>query len=154
VILLDSDVLLIDHRYKQDPKFALNRQALQRLQTEGIPRGVTQQVLLEVIGILSFNISPADVAHLPGILSVQYGLTVYPDIQQYPVYADCPVIALIAQLSQQMGLGDAVQAVQIARHASYAECLLTWNARHFRGKLVIPVLTPEEWLQQQPGTTP
>jgi len=51
-------------------------------------------------------------------------------------------------MSRQMSPADAVQAAQIARHASHAECLLTWNARHFRGKLVIPVV-PEEWLTQR-----
>jgi len=38
-----------------------------------------------------------------------------------------------------MSLADAVQAVQIARFAGHADCLLTWNARHFQGKLTIPV---------------
>ena len=46
-----------------------------------------------------------------------------------------------------------VQAVQIAKYAGSAQCLLSWNARHFQGKLVIPVLTPQEWLNQQTGTT-
>jgi hypothetical protein len=48
-----------------------------------------------------------------------------------------------------MALGDAVQAVQIARNASHADCLLTWNARHFVGKTAVPVLTPEDWLDQR-----
>jgi len=46
----------------------------------------------------------------------------------------------------QMSLGDAVQAVQIAHNASHAQCLLSWNAKHFSGKMAIPVLTPEDWL--------
>ncbi len=33
--------------------------------------------------------------------------------------------------------------------AADAVCLLTWNARHFQGKVVVPVLTPEDWLRQQ-----
>lgn len=53
-----------------------------------------------------------------------------------------------------MSLGDAVQAVQIAKYASLADCLLTWNAKHFQGKLVLPVHTPVEWLQQRLGRTP
>ena len=39
-------------------------------------------------------------------------------------------------------------------HAAGADYLLTWNARHFVSKLIIPALTPEEWLNQQPGATP
>ena len=46
-----------------------------------------------------------------------------------------------------------VQAVQIASFASASECLLTWNARHFVGKLVVPVFTPQQWLDQQASPT-
>jgi hypothetical protein len=28
-------------------------------------------------------------------------------------------------------------------------CLVTWNARHFAGKLPIPVFTPQEWMRRQ-----
>jgi hypothetical protein len=48
-----------------------------------------------------------------------------------------------------MALGDAVQAVQIDRYARHASRLLTWNARHFIGKLAIPVQTPQDWIAQQ-----
>ena len=57
-------------------------------------------------------------------------------------------------MTQKMALGDAVQAVQIRMFAPHADALLTWNAKHFKGKIVIPVLTPEEWLQQQPPPVP
>jgi hypothetical protein len=40
-------------------------------------------------------------------------------------------------------------AVQIAKFVPTAAALVTWNARHFRGKLNVPVMTPDEWLQQQ-----
>jgi len=49
---------------------------------------------------------------------------------------------------QRMALGDAVNAVQIGQFVAHAECLLTWNAKHYQGKLAIPALTPEEWWQQ------
>ena len=52
---------------------------------------------------------------------------------------------LLTQMAtQMMALGDAVQAVQIRRYAHDAQCLVTWNARHFQGKVAIPVLTPED----------
>jgi hypothetical protein len=154
VILLDGDVLLIDQRYTNDPKFARNQQALQQIQADGLDLGITAQALLETVGILSFNTPPAQVPQLPQRLVTLFNLTVVPDFQQYPDYAGCTITELMTQMSSQMALGDAVLAVQIARYASSADCLLTWNARHFQGKLVIPVLTPEEWLNQRLGTTP
>jgi hypothetical protein len=151
VILLDSDVLLIDQRYRTDARYSANRQAIEHAQKIPIALGMTAQALLEVVGILSFNVSPTAVAALPLMLTSLYGLTVRPDFTTHPDYADCAVAELLTQMAA--ALGDAVQAVQIAHHAMGAQCLLTWNARHFQGKITIPVLTPEEWLKQQ-GVTP
>jgi hypothetical protein len=149
VILLDSDVLLIDQRYRSDPRYQINRRAIEHAQANAVALGVTAQALLEVVGILSFNVSPSAVAALPSMLTALYGLTVRPDFMAHPDYAGCTVAELVAQMGTQMALGDAVQAAQIARYARDALCLLTWNARHFQGKSAILVLTPEEWLKQQ-----
>jgi hypothetical protein len=148
VILLDSDVLLIDQRYRNDPRYSLNRQAIEFAQANSISLGMTAQAILEVIGILSFNISPSATPGLPAMLMSLYGLTVRPDLTAHPDYAGCTVSDVLTQMATQMALGDAVQAVQVACHSRDAQCLLTWNARHFQGKIVIPVLTPEEWLRQ------
>jgi hypothetical protein len=49
----------------------------------------------------------------------------------------------------KMAAGDAVIAAQVAKYAAGATAFLTWNLKHFRGNLAVPVLTPDEWLQQQ-----
>lgn len=146
MILLDADILLVDIRYKRDARFTTNSQLLSRLRSDTIPIGITLQALLELAGILSFNIPASDVPQLPHYLHFQYGLTILPDPSRHSNYAGCTVLELVAQIATKMGLGDAVQAVQIARYAANAECLLSWNAKHFVGKLVIPVFTPAEWL--------
>jgi len=61
VILLDSDVVLLDRRYQRDPRFGLNHQTLQELSSRKEPVGMTLQALLEVVGILSFNIARVDI---------------------------------------------------------------------------------------------
>ena len=75
-----------------------------------------------------------------------------PDLTSVPVYAGCNVDEIIAQMTRQMSLGDAVMAVQLAKYAPAALSLVTWNAKHFHGKVLIPVLTPDEWLLQQAST--
>ena len=150
MILLDADVLLVDLRYPGDAKFPTNRSALERLRADQLVAGVTSQALLETIGILSFNLSPQRVPRLAHQLCIQYQLAVIPDLDAHPTYGGCAVQDLVDQMTRRMALGDAVQAVQIAMHGAGAECLLTWNARHFVGKLAIPALTPEEWLSQRP----
>jgi hypothetical protein len=152
MILLDSDVLLIDLRYPNDPRFVLNRQVLQRLAQ--VPLGVMSQTLLEVVGNLSFNTPVARIPQLPSYVATRYRLAVFPSFQQCPDYAGCTVFEVLTQMERQMALGDAVLVVQVARYAPFSQVLLTWNARHFVGKLVIPVLTPQDWLAQQGPSTP
>lgn len=154
MILLDADIVLIDRRYKTDPRYPVNRQVIERIQTLQIPAGITSQALLEVVGIMSFNIPTKLVPTLADDLASSYSLKVVPEFLQHPDYAGCSIQELIDRMSLQMSLGDAVQAVQIAHFARSANCLLTWNAGHFIGKIAIPVLTPQEWLLGQAGPTP
>ena len=154
MILLDADVLLVDHRYPQDPKHVRNRKALDRLKQDAHEVGITVQALLEVVGVLSFTTPLADIPNLSDMKTRQYGLRVIPDPLTDPNYAGVMFAEVVTQIATRMSLGDAVQAVQIARFAPHADALLTWNAKHFRGKSIVPVLTPDEWLQQQPPTAP
>jgi len=149
-ILVDADVLLIDHRYPQDPKHPRNREILNRLRQDGHDISITVQALLEVVGVLSYTTPIADIAGLPDLILLNYGLKLIPDPQVYPDYAAVTFADIVTQMGSQMSLGDAVQAVQIRMFAPQADALMTWNAKHFKGKLAIPVLTPEEWLKLQP----
>ena len=106
-----------------------------------------------MVGILSYMTSASTISGLPDVITRKYGLKVIPDPLIVPNYAAMTVADIITQMATQMALGDAVQAVQIRLFAPHAEALLTWNAKHFQGKIVVPVLTPEEWLQQQPPPT-
>ena len=154
MILLDADVLLIDIRYPTDTRFAVNRRTLERLRDDGRASGITSQALLEVVGVLSFNVSESRISQLAALLPVQYGLLVIPDPGGHSEYAGCSVSEVVERMRRRMALGDAVQIAQMEKYAPTAECLLSWNARHFIGKSVVPTLTPEEWLaaQDSPAT--
>jgi hypothetical protein len=149
VIVLDADVLVTDLGYTGDPNYPLNRRFLDYLAARGIERGITTQGLLEVVGKRSYQTPVALIPNLPAMVLARYDLTPIPDPATVPEYAGCSFDEVLAQIGTQMALGDAVMAVQIAKFAPTASALVTWNAKHFRGKLVVPVLTPDEWLQQQ-----
>lgn len=149
-ILIDADVLVVDYRYARDQKYSRNRQALDRIRQDGHILGITLHALLESVGILSFMTPVSKIAGLPNYLIGLYKLKVFPDPQVRPVYAELTVDDIVTQMATKMSLGDAVLAVQIRLFTPHADALLTWNAKHFRGKLAVPVLTPEEWLNQQP----
>ncbi len=147
MIVLDTDVLVIDLRYLRDARYAVNRQFLDHARSQQFPLAVTSHTLLEIVGKYSFNVPQADIALLADLLPRRYGLQVVPDVRSFADYAGCTVAEVLAAIANRMALGDAVNAVQIAKYASAASCLLTWNAKHYQGKLAIPALTPGEWLQ-------
>ncbi len=163
MILIDADVILIDIKQHNDPKFTRNRQALTALVASGIPLAVPTQVLIEVVGVMSFNTPAANVGKIWPTIRGRYNFQVVPDSATVPEHCGCTPDEILAQMVQKMAAGDAVIAAQIAKYASGATAFVTWNLKHFRGNLVIPVLTPDEWLQQQtppagptppPGPTP
>jgi len=142
VILLDSDVLLIDRRYQNDPRYPVNRQAIEFAQTNAIALAMTGQVLLEVVGVLSFNVSPSALPGLPSARISLYGLTVRPEFQTHPDYAGCTVAELMVQMASAMALGDAVQAIQIARYASDPTVCSRGTPGIFKGKSYFPSTLP------------
>jgi hypothetical protein len=156
VIILDADVILNDYRYKRDPKHAVTHQVLDLMKQAGGALGTMTQGLLEVVGILSFNVPTRLIASLPSALQTHYQLTVFPPTMLVPEYAGCTASEIVTQMQQKMGLGDAVLAEQIRKFAPPGSTLLTWNVVHFRGKVSFPVLSPQEWLDQQApaGPTP
>ncbi|MFO0802118.1 MAG: hypothetical protein U0791_03195 [Gemmataceae bacterium] len=151
MIILDTDVILVDYRYPRDPRFPDNRRAIDLLrQQQGIGLGIATQALLELVGVLSFNVSTNLIDQLPNAITTQYGLTLFPSPAAMPDYVGCTFDEIVHQMRERMGLGDAVQAILIQKFAPQGSTPLTWNAKHFLGKLAIPVMTPAEWLALQP----
>jgi len=74
MILLDTDVLIIDLRYLRDARFAANRRFLDHCQLQRLPLAITCQTLLEVVGKFSFNVAAADIAKLADQIPRRYGL--------------------------------------------------------------------------------
>lgn len=148
MILLDADVILIDRKYRADSRYDVNRAAMDRLKADRVPLGLMAHTLLEVIGAMSHGTATKDIPLIPAALQTVYGLAIVPDVVLEPDYARTTYDILVRQMQTKMSLGDAVQAVQIADFKADADLLMTWNARHFVGKIPIPVLTPAEWLAQ------
>ena len=111
----------------------------------GLPCTLT---LLEVVGVLSFNLPTEQIQRFYTLLPGRYGLQVVPALttnQEIPTFTPS---AILSFFEKKMALGDTLQALYLQRFAPHATCLLSWNARHFRQKLAVPALTPEERLAQ------
>jgi hypothetical protein len=49
---------------------------------------------------------------------------------------------------QRMAFMDSL-VLTLAERAPDVECLVTWNAKHFKGKTSLKVVTPEEYLAKK-----
>jgi hypothetical protein len=56
---------------------------------------------------------------------------------------------LLARMETRMALKDAEIALVVEQHAAALSAFVSWNAKHFTGKLSIPALTPREWLRRE-----
>lgn len=146
MILLDANVILIQTRYQRDANYAVNRRVLDALTNGPDPVGIMAHGLYEVVGVMSFQLSPRQIIALPATLQAQFRLSVIPNPDAMPDYAGCTYADVFGQLAQQMSMGDAVMAVQLRKFAPPGSIFLTWDAQHFVNKVPLPVFRPDDWL--------
>jgi len=148
VIFVDSNLFVIDLRYPDDPDYGLNRRALDRLAREG--RSMTSVLnVLEVCGILSFNLSVAALHALYVHFARRYRMTLVPG-GGYDTQLPAPTARdILAAMEKRMALKDAEIALVVEQHASSLDAFVSWNATHFAGKLSMPALTPRAWLRRR-----
>ena len=148
--VVDSDVLLIDLRYPRDAKYADNDRFLR---TRGEPRATTVFNLLEVCGVLSFNLSERALLALYGDLDRRYSLQILHPPVEGLTGADLLTQLLesvVHKIRRKMAFGDA-QIMWVAEAYPEVTSFISWNARHFEGKTRMSCLTPAEWLSLHKG---
>ncbi len=146
MIFVDSNLFVIDLRYPDDPVHRVNRRALNRLAENG--SGLTSVLnVLETCGILSFNLSVAALHSLYVHFAQRYRLTLVPG-GGYDTRLPAPAVRdVLARMEKRMALKDAEIAMAVEQHAANLSAFVSWNAKHFAGKLPVPALTPREWLR-------
>lgn len=151
MLVLDSDVILIDRRYRRDSKYPVNRRFLDELAARGIDRATTIFNLLEVCGVLTFNLNGAQLRAFYLGFAQHYGLRILGP--QLPWRAGHPAIDLIAGrtlsvIFRRVSFGDALR-IMAAESEAGADTLVTGNASHFAGKTRLITITPEQWLRRE-----
>jgi len=149
VVVIDSDVLLLAFAFANDSKQETNRAFLEVIQTA--QPATTIYNLMEVLGQLSFNLSPerldqwqswlVDAYQLTVIWMADDGLKMGKESFREELY-ERPYQKM---RSVRMPFMDAL-IISLAERAPDIECFVTWNAKHFKGKTDLKVLTPEEYL--------
>ena len=149
MIFVDTGVFVIDLRYRRDRDYAVNRRFLDQIAMSG--NGVTGLInLLEVCGILSFNCSPQQLRELFCHFGQRYRILVIPGASEQARAPSFPSSDLLAKMAGKMAIKDAEIALLIERFVPKAQYLVTWNKKHFAGKVPCPVLTPDEHLARPP----
>src|SRR5262249_3064298 len=117
MIFADSNLFVIDLRYPDDVHYRVNRRALNRLSHDGT--GITSVLnLLEICGILSFNLSTAALHALYVHFARRYRMTIVPS-SDYETRLLAPTAReLLARMEKRMALKDAEIALMVDQQAS------------------------------------
>ncbi len=151
MVVVDTDVFLIAFAFHNDQRQAVNAEFLERVK-EASP-AITVYNLMELLGQMSFNLSPIRLSDWRMWLLSTFHLKVIA-----PVDIDDPLATVhfkseimdqpFAKMrSHRMAFMDAL-AINLAEQTPGVTSFVTWNARHFKSKSTLRVLTPTEYLAQ------
>jgi len=151
MVVVDTDVLLLAFAFHRDDRQTANAAFLSKIQSEN--PAITIYSLMEILGQLSFNLSPENLSAWQSWLVNAYHLTIL-----WPVDPDSPTAGLSFRAeiferpfermrAQRASFLDTL-ILNLVERTPGVEVFVTWNARHFKGKSPIKVLTPQEYLTQ------
>ena len=149
MVVIDSDVLLLAFAYQRDARQTDNATFLTQVQNAN--PATTVYNLMELLGQLSFNVSPARLTEWESWLIEPYRLTVILPRTAENVNAETFFRAEIFERpfakarEHRIAFLDAL-VLGLAERTPNVESLVTWNARHFKDKTPLRVLTPTEYL--------
>ena len=150
MVAVDTDVLVLAFAFHRDARHETNARFLEFVQNSGA--GVAIYSVMELLGQLSFNLPAERLVQWPSWLQDYYNLTVlYPEtstLEATEFFMDEIVQRPLQMMSERrMPFVDAL-ILGLMERAENIETFVTWNARHFRGKTSLAVMTPAEYLQQ------
>ena len=151
MVVIDTDVFLIAFAFHTDIRHADNAKFLE--QVKKAQPAITVYNLMELLGQMSFNLSAARLDDWRTWLLSTYELKVIA-----PVDIDDPKATIFFKSeiidqpfakmrSHRMAFMDAL-SINLAEQMPGVTSFVTWNARHFRDKSTLQILTPAEYLAQ------
>lgn len=146
LVLIDTNIFVIDLRYKRDVYYKTNRAFLAHIAKKRT--GFTTIVnLLELCGILSFNLNEKQLTELWFYFQDRYQVTVLPVPDFETNFPATRIREIFDQLKSRTSLGDALMMVVARKHLPFISTMVTWDKVHFENIFPGIVLNPEEFLQ-------
>lgn len=148
MILLDTNVFIIDRFFPRDERYNLNQAFVARLPQ--VEAGFSIFSLFELCGISSFNLSAEELKRWMYHLDAVYDVVILePQGLSTKIAADWFehfAVELFDLFGREMTWGDAV--LLHAAEEYDVTAIITWNKKHFKDRTTIPVLTPEQYLEE------
>ena len=145
LILIDTNIFVIDLRYKRDTNFRLNKSFLSFVAQNGV--GFTTVVnLLELCGILSFNLNQDQLLDLWTYFQDRYNITVLPEPNLQNDFPSIEINRLFGILRKKTSFGDALMISVAEKYLSFVSTMITWDDVHFKDKFAGNVVTPNVFL--------
>ena len=148
MVIIDTDILIIEFRSPHDIRYPINNQFLSIIRTMG--GAITVYTLMEFLGKISFNVNRSKLTRWRSWLQDAYNLIIiWPEAQG--IDADSFIRTLIFEhpfermCSTPIPFVDAL-ILNLVEQVGEAEAFITWNVKHFVGKTPLAVKTPEEYL--------
>lgn len=147
-VFLDSDIFIRDLRFKRDEHYHENANILQIVKEKRILGYTSIYNLLEICGYLSFNLDPTELKNLYSGFPGRYALTIlFPDILSEQILK-FNIAIVFSYIEKKMALSDSIVSDVADMHRNGLDIFITWNAKHFKDKLSIRVLSPNDFLEE------
>ena len=145
LVLVDTNIFVIDLRYRRDIHYDNNLAFLNSIAEKGT--GFTTIVnLLELCGILSFNLNEKQLLELWFYFQDRYKVTVLPTADLTSNFPTIRIQKLFDVLKERASLGDALMLTVAEKYLPFVSTLVTWDDEHFKSQFPGTVLTPEGYL--------
>ena len=144
LILIDTNVFVIDLRYKRDINYPANASFLERV-AENETGFTTLINLLELCGILSFNLNHSQLMDLWNYFQKRYNISVLPPPDMASEFPTVSIKRVFEQIEEKVSLGDALVLAVARQYLSFVPSFVTWDKAHFEGKFPGKVVTPAEY---------
>lgn len=146
LVLIDTNIFVIDLRYKRDVHYKDNQSFLEYIKNN--KNGFTTIFnLLEICGILSFNLNEKQLTHLWKYFQKRYAVTVIPEPDLNTRIPQIKQKDIFNLLKKRLSLGDALMLFIAENNLSFISTLITWDKEHFAGKYNGQIFTPDEFLK-------
>ena len=145
VLLIDTNVFVIDLRYKRDVNYRTNRAFLSLAARR--KTGFTTIVnLLEICGILSFNLNERQLTELWFYFQEKYKIRVVPAPDFESEFPVVKIGDIFEMLKRRTSLGDALMISIANKHLPFVSTMVSWDKSHFENLFHGTVSNPEEFL--------